>query len=203
MKENTTTNNTKENKATQYAFKDVCKMESNKLFYKCITADPNKPIEDVVINEVRAAKLENKIDKAFNVQFVDNANKKIEACVDELNDIENYVDVVKRDEHDKPVTVELKKKNSISNFTGRNTTRIALLGVIVKLLNGDEINNDDEKTLNALTTIERGTPFVIYKGMTLAELLQKNANAKKSFAEINEIAKKKGLTINMATMMVE
>ena len=200
-KENT--QNTEKKNATQYAFKDVCKMESHKLFYKCITADPKKPIEDVVIDEVKATHLDNKIDKAFNVQFVDNANKKIDDIVDQLNDIENYVEVVKRDEHDKPVTVELKKKNSISNFTGRNTTRIALLGVIVKLLNGDALNNDDEKTLNALTTIERGTPFVIYKGMTLAELLQKNSNAKKSFDEINEIAKKKGLTINMATMMVE
>lgn len=198
--------NTKENtqnKGTQYAFKDVCKMESNKLFYKCITADPKKPIEDVVIDEYKATHLENKVDKAFNVQFVENANKKIEDVVDQLNDITNYVDVVEKDKHDTPTIVELKKKNSISNFTGRNTNRIALLGVIVKLLNGDTLSNDDEKTLNALTVIERGTPFVIYKGMTLAELLQKNANAKKSFAEINDIAAKKGLTINMATMMVE
>ena len=198
-----TKENTEKKNTPQYAFKDVCKMESNKLFYKCITADPKKPIEDVVIDEYKAEHLENKIDKAFNAQFVDNANKKIDDIVDQLNDITNYVDVVEKDKHDTPTIVELKKKNSISNFTGRNTTRIALLGVIVKLLNGDALNNDDEKTLNALTTIERGTPFVIYKGMTLAELLQKNSNAKKSFDEINEIAKKKGLTINMTTMMVE
>lgn len=200
-KENTTTNNKLENK--QYAFKDVCKQESNKLYYKCLTADPKKPVEEVAINLTKAPRLENKIDNAFNKAFVDNANKKIEACVEELNNIENYIEVITRDEHDKPLVIELKKKNSISNFTGRNISRIALLRVITKLLNGDTLDNTDENILNGLTTIERGTQFIIYKGMSLAELLQKNANAKKSFAEIQEIAKKKGLNINMVSMMVE
>ena len=203
MENKKTQNTTQNTEDKKYTFKEVCKMESNKLFYKCITADPNKPIEDVVIDCVKATKLENKVDKPFNTQFVANANKKIDDCVDQLNDIENYVDVDTRDENDKPVTVTLKKKNSISNFTGRNNNRITLLTIITKLLNGEAISNDDEKFLTSLTAIERGTPFIIYKGMSLAEMLQKNAKAKKSFDEINEIAAKKGLKINMSTMMVE
>ena len=202
-KENTQNTQNKNTQNTVYNFKDVCKLEGDKIYYRVITADPKKPEEDVVIDKYAATHVENKVDKAFNVQFVDNANKKIDACVEELNDIENYVDVVEKDKHDIIQTVTLKKKNSVSNFTGRNLTRIALLTVITKLLNGDALTTDDEKVLNNLTTIERGTPFVIYKGMTLAELLQKNANAKKSFSDIQEIAKSKGLTINMATMMVE
>lgn len=198
MKENTN----KENK-NQYNFKDICKQEQGKLFYSCLTADPKKPVEEVAINLVKCSKLENKIDKAFNKAFIDNANKKIEDCVKELNNIENYVEVITRDEHDKPLLIELKKKNSISNFTGRNISRIALLRTITKLLNGDTLENTDENILNSLTTIERGNQFIIYKGMTLGELLQKNQNAKKSFAEIQEIAAKKGLTINMVSMMVE
>ena len=203
MKENTTTNKTNELKENQYYFKDVCKQEQGKLFYKCLTADPKKPIEEVAINLAKASKLENKVENAFNKAFVDNANKKIEACIEELNNIENYIEVVTRDEHDKPLVIELKKKNSISNFTGRNISRIALLRVITKLLNGDTLDNTDENILNGLTTIERGTPFVIYKGMTLGEMLEKNKKAKKSFDEIQEIAAKKGLTINMVSMMVE
>lgn len=198
--QNTQSQNT-ENK--KYNFNEVCKMESNKLFYKCITADPDKPIEDVVIDVVKATHLENKVDKPFNTQFVASANKKIIDCVEQLNDIENYVDVDTRDDNDKPLTVTLKKKNSISNFTGRNNNRITLLSIITKLLNGDAISNNDEKFLTSLTAIERGTPFIIYKGMSLAEMLQKNAKAKKSFDEINDIAAKKGLKINMVTMMVE
>ena len=125
----------------------------------------------------------------FMDSLLDKANKGIKTVVDKHNDVNNYLD-------DKG---NCKAKATVEQGIKREMEYINITTVLVKLLNGSTLNDDDIKSIIDYVTYndKSKTTIIIEHGMKYSDFVKMYPNVKAS--KIFEIMMEQGFTLDNKT----